>query len=126
MGWDITYHPFHEQDLRNIYFVGVKDPSVSDRIAREFNIPEFHYPNLADIFARGKELDDVPFASGHGYNAALMAGHLRPYWYLRGSALSFLAGDAAFTSYFTDWSTLVPTRYADAAFPNALPENYAI
>lgn len=127
MGWDISYHPFKPEELANIYFAGVDDPNIAGRLILEFGMPEFHIDNLQSAFLHARKFGPtVPFNAGHGYMAAIVAGHLRPYWYVRGSALSFLADDPAFARYFSAYRPLVPKEYASLAFADRLTENYSL
>ena len=125
MGWDITYHPLGADEIANVYFAGVDNPELAAVFAEKFAVPEFHHENLANAFARGKDSDmDGPFAKFHGMNLAVVAGHLRKYWYVRGSALSFLADDSDCAGYFSEFRDLVPESYKHLQFDNQLTENY--
>ena len=125
MGWDITYHPLGSDEIAAVYFAGVENPDRVVEFAERYNVPGFHHENLANAFATGRD-DDMggPFATYHGMNMAVVAGHLRKYWYVRGSAMSFLAGDADFTGYFSDFRELVPEAYKHLQFDNQLTQNY--
>lgn len=125
MGWDITYHPFAASDIAEVYFAGVENSGLVSDIAKRFNVPKCHHENLADAFATGKDADmNGPFATHHGMNMAIVAGYLRPYWYVRGGAISFLADDSDFTVYFSDFRDLVPEAYKGLTFANRLTQNY--
>ncbi|MDR2926486.1 MAG: hypothetical protein LBU76_11175 [Azoarcus sp.] len=133
MGWDISYHPLGEDEISAIYFAGIANPELAKTFAERFNVPEFHRENLAKAFAyNGVTVDSVDgtesmngsFSKGHGMNLAVVAGHLRKYWYVRGSAMSFLADDPDFSGYFSDFRELVPETYRHLRFDNKLTENY--
>ncbi len=55
---------------------------------------------------------------------AAVAGFLRKYWYVRGSALSFLP-DEILEKYITDWGQLIPGDRATGPWTSRLEENYA-
>lgn len=125
MGWDITYHPFGVDEIADVYFAGVENPGLASEFAKRYNVPSFHRENLAKVFATGKDDDmDGPFGTYHGMNMAIVAGHLRKYWYVRGSAMSFLADDPDFAGFFSDFRELVPEAYRNLTFDNKLTQNY--
>lgn len=124
MGWDISYHPMASDEIASVYFAGIENPERAQEISQEYGVVEFHHENLAIAFRRGKEQDGRDFGTGHAFNLAIVIGHLRPYWYVRGSALSFLHDDPEFSPYFSDWDELVPVFYQPRDFPNRLTQNY--
>lgn len=125
MGWDITYHPLAAEEVANVYFAGVENPELANTFAKHYDVPEFHHENLYKVFLSGKD-DDMggPFGSYHGMNLAVIAGHLRKYWYVRGGAMSFLYDDPVFRGYFSDFRDLVPDAYKGLQFDNHLTQNY--
>lgn len=124
MGWDISYHPMGSDEIASVYFAGVENPERAKEFAEKYDVVPFHHENLAAAFQRGKDFDGQDFGTGHAFNLAIIAGYLRKYWYVRGSALSFLYEDSEFSPYFSDWDALVPASYQPRSFPNHLTENY--
>jgi hypothetical protein len=106
MGYDITFHPISKSDLERYLFQVADDPGVAEARARELAandedfkmVMEFYYRNFPNwlMEAATKEKQRLPaFASYFVRTAAALAGFKYPYWYCRGSALSFIAPQAA-------------------------------
>lgn len=126
MGWDITYHPIAESEICGIYFRALQDPARVAALQQQFQVHPFYMEQLEQRFEEARCLDsDVPFGSGHAFYLAVVAGHLRRYQYLRGSALSFFIDDPVVARYFADWRQLVPVAWKDAAAGNHLQQNYS-
>lgn len=102
MGYDITYHPVSVSDIQYFLFDVLADPSLAETRARELAtdeedyrmIREFYYDELDGKLPeiRENEKKGLPAASCWlARTAAALAGFKYPYWYCRGSALSFMA-----------------------------------
>lgn len=125
MGWDITYHPIADSEIRDIYFRALEDATLVNALQRQFRIEPFYMEQLQERIKEARSIsEEVPFEKGHALYLAIVAGHLRRYHYLRGSALSFFIDDPVVARYFADWRQLVPLQWADAAAGNHLRENY--
>lgn len=125
MGWDISYHPIAPDEIASVYFAGLDDSDRVDRLIAAYGIGADDAGRLRRIFERARELDPHdPFPQTHGFFLAIVAGFLRPFWYVRGSALSFLSDDPDFRAYFSDWKTLVPEKHTRDSFENVLLCNY--
>lgn len=127
MGWDITYHPFAPDDVRHVYFRGIEEPAYRAQIAVDFGLDEADTIELCDCLEQAARFGpDTPFNKGHGFALAAVAGYLRKYWYLRGSAFSFvLEAHPEFAGYILDWRALTPTPGVAGAFRGAIEENYS-
>lgn len=125
MGWDITYHPIKPEEIANVYFKVLEDPASLHALVQPFAIEPFYLEQLQERFEEARGFDaDTPFEKGHALYLAIVAGHLRRYHYVRGSALSFLADDPLISRYFSNWENLVPDALRLAAAGNQLHENY--
>ena len=125
MGWDINYHPVADSEIRDIYFRALEDVTLVEALQQRFRIEPFYMEQLQERIDEARSISaDVPFEKGHALYLAIVAGHLRRYHYLRGSALSFFIDDPVVARYFADWRQLVPLQWADAAAGNHLRENY--
>jgi hypothetical protein len=125
MGWDITYHPIADSEIRGLYFRALEDATLVEPLQQQFRIEPFYMEQLQERIDEARSISaDVPFEKGHALYLAIVAGHLRRYHYLRGSALSFFIDDPVVARYFADWRQLVPPQWADAAAGNHLRENY--
>ncbi|WP_414492462.1 hypothetical protein [Stenotrophomonas maltophilia] len=125
MGWDITYHPIADSEIRDIYFRALEDVTLVNALQQQFLIEPFYMEQLQERIEEARSISaEVPFEKGHALYLAIVAGHLRRHHYLRGSALSFFIDDPVVARYFADWRQLVPPQWADAAACNHLRENY--
>lgn len=125
MGWDITYHPIADSEIRDIYFRALEDVTLVNALQQQFRVEPFYMEQLQERIDEARSINtEVPFEKGHALYLAIVAGHLRRHHYLRGSALSFFIDDPVVARYFADWRHLVPPRWADAAAGNHLRENY--
>jgi len=87
MGWDITYHPVADSEIRDIYFRALEDVTLVEALQPRFRIEPFYMEQLQERIDEARSISaDVPFEKGHALYLAIVAGHLRRYHYLRGSA----------------------------------------
>jgi hypothetical protein len=97
MGFDITFHPVSVADLQRFVFDVADDVALAPKRAKELTgVPEKQTDVLEGVLGRLPEfVDDVrregDFNRTMAFAAAAVAGYLHPYWYARGSALSFIA-----------------------------------
>lgn len=125
MGWDISYHPVAPDDIANVYFAGLDDPDRVERLIADHAIGADDAGRLRLIFEHARALNPQdPFPQTHGFFLAIVAGFLRPFWYVRGAALSFLSDDPDFQIYLSDWKTLVPENHTRESFDSVLLCNY--
>ena len=117
MGYDITYHPLSEEDLRSYVINVVANP-----------VPETYRPLLSELTTEGEDQEFIESGiysrfpefkrkilngkgnakSTTGFAAAALAGYLHPYWYCRNGALSYLCeNEAEFASFMKkDWGEI--------------------
>jgi hypothetical protein len=106
MGFDITFHPISKADLDRYLFEVADNPTLAEARAKELAVDgddfqmimEFYYQKFPRWLAEAaeKERRRIPaFAAFFVRTAAALAGFKYPYWYCRGSALSFVAGQEA-------------------------------
>jgi len=128
MGWDLQYHPFRAQEVVDIYFRCLDDPDHYRCVGRTFALQEEPTEQLGNFLDSVRKMIATtggnPPGRFHMFAIAAVAGFLRKYWYVRGSALSFLP-DEILEKYITDWSDLIPGERANGPFTSRLEENYA-
>ena len=125
MGWDITYHPIAEDEVRSIYFAGIEDPLFYKTLQQRFSVDAFYAEQLRIRFDEARKIDEgVSFARGHAYYVAVICGFLRQHHYIRGGGFSFLLKDQLMMRYTGDWKLLVPDRLRHLHFDNQLTQNY--
>ena len=126
MGWDITYHPFSPSDVADVYFKGIKNQNHWKEIAKNFSLNQENAAELRECLSQAAMLRaHIPFNKGHAYFMAMVAGYLRKYWYLRGSAFSFLIEDSPiFLRYTKSWKTLIPQSYLSDSFQEGITQNF--
>ena len=82
MGYDVSYHPINENEIKQWYFDALKsaregDWSVAQRLAKEYAMEDFYaqkYINTLKIALETK--DDESFSTGYGYILATVQGFL--------------------------------------------------
>lgn len=126
MGWDVSYHPIGRDDIKNIYFKTLAEPSHARQVATDFGLSDDDYDRMCHMLDVGRSFDkSEQFNKTHAFCIAIVAGFLRSYHYIRGGAFTFLASeDQAFERYITSWRELVPEDYKDCIFDDMLTENY--
>jgi hypothetical protein len=97
MGFDVTFHPVSVSDLQRFVFDVADKGALAGARAREITKDARKQRDIADgvlarlpVFVKDVKADGG-FANTVAFAAAAVAGYLHPYWYARGSALSFLA-----------------------------------
>src|SRR5207253_693867 len=95
MGFDVTFHPIGADQLRHFLFDVLDDGSLAAARAAELSAEPKHRKVLDQLYesfpgwlaGRGAP----PVGNSFAVVAAVIAGFLHPYWYARGTALTFLA-----------------------------------
>lgn len=125
MGWDITYHPLNPTEIESVYLKGLKNPDYSKEIVKIYQLEESWIEGL-NLWL--KDLTENPasdnFNSGHGHRIAALSGLLRTYWYIRGSAFTFLLENSKFHNYIADWKDILPVEMHHLDITNGLTHNY--
>ena len=127
MGWDISYHPIKEQEVKTCYFDVLKNDTLIDQIGKEYGTHEFYIDKYKQVIAAAKNIDPtLPFDKTHGYYLAVIQGLLRKYFYVRGGAFSFVAQkDNSFFKYCRKWGDVIPKDFQIGVVRNQLTENYS-
>lgn len=82
MGYDVSYHPINESEIKQWYFDALKsarngDWSVAQRHAKEYGIEDFYAQKYIDTLKIALETKDgESFSTGHGYILAAVQGFL--------------------------------------------------
>jgi hypothetical protein len=125
MGFDISYHPINEREIKEWYFDCLADDAKIDVLADEYEIQDFYREKFKDVIRTARETseDDV-FDKTHGFYAAIVQGFLRKYYYTRGAAFSFLIEDSPdFAGYTKKWEDILEDKPQQAVY-NKIIENY--
>jgi hypothetical protein len=139
MGFDITFHPVGKADLDRYIFDVAETPRLAGERARELAGNEEDFKMIMEFYYQEFPgwLRDVPreenggapaFAATFVRAAAALAGFKYPYWYCRGSALTFVAEEESrFRALFTPLGQLtngVLSRIGDSS-NGLIAENYS-
>ena len=131
MGYDVSYHPINESEIRQWYFDALKsaregDWSVAQRLTKEYGIEDFYAQKYIDTLKIALETkDDESFSTSHGYILAAVQGFFRKYFYTRGTAFGFLADEhGEFKRYLSDISGVIPPEIK-AKFTGEFDGNYS-
>lgn len=133
MGYDVTYHPISEMEIKNWYFdrlQEIKDENVecTKTLAKSFEMHDFYIDKYIDLLHISITLQDDEnevFDKTHGFYIAIVQGFFRTYFYTRGSAFSFLIEDyPEFQKYTKTWQKILenPITYQ---VENRITENYS-
>lgn len=126
MGYDISYHPINETEIKEWYFDVLRDPALISGITSQYQVEEFYkekYQQVINI-GSGTKSDDS-FERSHGYYIAVIQGLLRKYYYTRGAAFSFLLEERPyFERYTQDLKTIVPPHIT-TPISNRIVQNYS-
>ena len=84
MGFDISYHPINESEIKRWYFDVLDNTSLIDELGEEYNIEDFYvqkYKDTIDVALNTDESEN--FEPTHGYFLAVVQGFFRKYFYIR-------------------------------------------
>ena len=125
MGWDISYHPIAEDQMKAWYFDVLEDKTLVTTLASQYGIEEFYQQKYTDTINVALETgaDDI-FEKTHGYYLAVIQGFFEKYFYVRGGALSFAETDVL-QKYFKPWEAIVPENRFTQKIHNHIVENYS-
>nr|WP_314889256.1 hypothetical protein [uncultured Campylobacter sp.] len=126
MGYDVSYHPINENEIKQWYFDALKsaregDWSFAKMLAKEHGMEDFYAQKYIDTLKIALETnDDESFSTGHGYILAAVQG-----FYTRGTAFGFLAQEhGEFKRYLSDISGVIPPEIK-AKFTGEFDGNYS-
>ncbi|WP_062060208.1 hypothetical protein [Aquimarina longa] len=124
MGWDISYHPISENQIKEWYFDVLDNQNLIEKLTTENKIEEFYKEKYAETIKIGLEtkIDDI-FDKSHGYNIAIVQGFFQQFFYTRGAALSF-SENPSLQQYFKKWNEIVPNEKLTKNVNNQIIENY--
>lgn len=126
MGFDISYHPIKETEIKEWYFDVINDRNLISSIADQYGVDDFYKEKYEQVIqiAAGTNPDDS-FDRSHGYYIAIIQGLLRKYYYTRGSAFSFLIEERPyFEKYIKDFKAIVPDQISNP-IANRITKNYS-
>ena len=125
MGWDISYHPISEKQIKNWYFDVLDNPSLIDQLAKDYAIEDFYKDKYAEtIDIALKTAPDKAFETSHGYYVAVIQGFFQKYFYVRGGALSFSESELL-NRYFKPWQEFISADRLKGAIQNTIITNYS-
>ena len=102
MGFDISWHPISQTEMRRWYFDRLPEVRRGDLSGLEAVLQryqpgkakghqDFCRKSYREMLVQGTKIGpDEPFAKTHGFMLAAVQGLFRPYYYTRGGAFSFL------------------------------------
>lgn len=124
MGWDISYHPIAEDQIKEWYFDVLLDQARLQKNADRYGIEPFYKQKYVDTIKVALETaPDAVFDTAHGYYIAVIQGFFNKYFYIRGGALSFLENDLI-NQYFKPWQQIIPENFANQKIQNQITTNY--
>ena len=132
MGFDVSYHPISENEMREWYFNRLEEVRLNDMeyirsLTQQFNMDEQCVKKYIHTLKTGADADSdltVSFDKTHGFFVAVVQGFFRTYFYLRGSMLtSVIEKNPEFEQYSKPWKDILQT---DISRPvaNKITENY--
>ncbi|WP_342329162.1 hypothetical protein [Pedobacter sp. FW305-3-2-15-E-R2A2] len=126
MGYDISYHPINETEIKAWYFDVLNDPELISGITAQHQVDDFYKEKYQQVISIGSGTKpDDSFERSHGYYLAVVQGFLRKYYYTRGSAFSFLLEERPyFERYTKDFKTIVPESISNP-ISNRIAQNYS-
>ena len=70
MGWDITYHPVADSEIRGLYFRALEDATLVEPLQQQFRIEPFYMEQLQERIDEARSISaDVPFEKGHAWRS---------------------------------------------------------
>lgn len=130
MGYDITFHPVSSVEVNEFIFDVIKHPETSrakaERISPHEDIRKYITGLYEELIHRYQKKIDM---QGLGYVIATILGFLHPYWYARGSCISFLVEKfPEYQRFLRNFSTLEPEIFQKLANTQltAMTQNYSI
>ena len=73
MGWDITYHPIAESEIRDIYFRALEDGALVAELQQRFQIEPFYMEQLQERIEEARSISaEMPFEKGHALYLSLI------------------------------------------------------
>ena len=132
MGFDISYHPINEDEIKEWYFDRLQEVKQNElepiqQLAQKFGITDFYVNKYVTTLQAGVTSltnGNEPFDKTHGLYVAVTQGFFRTFFYTRGSAFSFLIDKyAEFASYTKPWQDIIETEIT-CPIQNRITQNY--
>lgn len=131
MGYDITFHPISEAQMDAWYFslldsLAKGDTSRLEAVAEEAGMDPFYINKYRDLmkYAAGTPPSER-FETTHGFYMAVVQGFFRRHYYVRGTAVSFMAEEYPMMErYITPWKDILPEGILPPA-QQGIVENYS-
>lgn len=132
MGFDISYHPIGIDQMNAWYFdrlaeVAQEDFSQLQKVGKDAGLEEFYIDKYIETMKTTSTPppSEDPFEKHHAYCIAVVQGFFLPYFYTRGTALSFLLEETPeLKKYITSWSSIKPENIV-CPVADGLVENYS-
>jgi hypothetical protein len=125
MGFDMSYHPITETELKEWYFDVLEDRSRLGVLCERYGIDPANadkYKGLIDIALETTQNDS--FDKTHAYYAAVAQGFFRTYFYIRDADFSsVIIKDPGYARYTRPWQAVLGREIAQPV-KNQVFENY--
>lgn len=96
MGFDVTFHPIAQEEIRRYIFDVLDDSSLAEGRVNELAKNKAHRNHLLKLyrlFPNWKSDSKLRVNNTLGFATAICAGFLHPFWYARDGGISLLAED---------------------------------
>lgn len=125
MGFDVSFHPIRETELKEWYFDALADEAKADELGARFGLDPFYVEKYGDTLRAGRAVTaDESFDKTHAYYAAVAQGFFRTYFYIRGGAFTFVMEEKPeYASYTKPWTEILGREITQPA-ENRITENY--
>ena len=132
MGYDITFHPIREEQMDAWYFSLLDSLAKGDTsrrleaVAEDAGMDPFYINKYRDLmkYAAGTPPSER-FETTHGFYMAVVQGFFRKHYYVRGTAVSFMAEEYPLMErYITPWKDILPEGIVPPA-QQGIVENYS-
>lgn len=125
MGWDISYHPISEKQIKNWYFDVLENPNLINELAHDHAIEDFYKGKYFETMEVAlKTAPNSIFETSHGYYVAVVQGFFQKFFYVRGGALSF-SESGLLKGYFRPWEDFISADQLKGAVHNTIVNNYS-
>lgn len=130
MGFDVSFHPIGEAEIREWYFDALQklkngnENALAD-LAQSFGMDEFYVDKYLNILKVGLATDETDdFDKTHSYYIAVIQGFFRKFYYTRGAAFTFMIEEKpAYRRYTKSWDMIL-NRKLTQPVSNQITENY--
>lgn len=137
MGFDVTWHPISQREMRRWYFDRLAEARAGDYTTanvilgeqhpgQEADYEEFCRKAYRDLLKQGAEVGSAePFDKTHSFLLAMVQGLFRTYFYTRGGVYSALAAtDPEMAAYTVSFHSILGDRFPNPML-SRISENYS-